>query len=89
MMHPPVILAARFLSAFALTLVSLANSVDNAVSRRLRRRAAVLAAALLLAGCASAPRGVPEPPRIDRLNCGGKSCTITTSGSATIVWVQE
>lgn len=84
--------AASRLIAYAATLISYANAADAAVQRRRRRKlAAAAAAVLLLPGCARpAPAPVhPEPPQIHRLDCGGSACTITTSGSATIVWVQE
>lgn len=95
----PVHQAANIVYPFALALISLCNTIDGAAPRlyryiRRRRREAIVAVAMLASGCAaSQPRPTeppaPRPPQIERLDCGGKACTITTSGNATIVWVQE
>lgn len=87
----PVFVALGVILPFALTIVGAATWIESEVDRRRRRRQiAGLLLALLSTGCASKVATVtPEPPRIDRLECGGKSCSITTSGRATIVWVSE
>lgn len=60
------------------------------------RRKAKLSALLLSSaiGCAHQPAARPveptaAPASIDRLTCGGRSCSITQAGGATLVWVQE
>ncbi len=59
------------------------------------RRKAKLSALLLSSaiGCAHQPAERPIEPTaaasIDRLTCGGRSCSITQAGGATLVWVQE
>jgi hypothetical protein len=86
----PVLVALRALLPFALTLVRTANFAD-AVARRRRRHLTLAGVVALTLGACAHHQARPEAtaPQIDRLECGGKSCTITTSGRATIVWVSE
>lgn len=49
---------------------------------------------LSLVGCASTPRSQQHvrPAQVERLDCGGRSCTITTVGESsptTVIFVQE
>lgn len=60
------------------------------------RRKAKLSALLLSSaiGCAHQPAARPveptaAPASIDRLTCGGRSCSITEAGGATMVWISE
>lgn len=73
------------------TLIHLATAADEWVMARSRkrRRNMLLGTCLLTlgSGCAHAPK--PAPAQVERLECGGSACSITTAGPSTVIWVTE
>jgi len=93
---PAAVLVVYF-GIFGLAL-HLASAADEYLRRRKEWPMIIggliaLALFLLLLGCAHAPAKTaatsPEPATIHRLDCGGSTCSITTAGPSTVIWVTD
>jgi hypothetical protein len=80
-------------------LIHLANAADAWVAARRRRRRGYVATGLTIALVGAIAHGAllsqglralqPGPAQIERLSCSAASCTVTTAGRATVIWVED
>ena len=97
--HPAwrlLIIALLATAAYHRGMQALTHAADARADkrRRARRGTGTLLASMLLTGCQDeapttpAPTETIEPADITAIECAG-TCSITTAGNSTIIWIQE